>query len=166
MDPLCDCRRSGGHNVLCELPLPLSGLPLQVADSDPTARFPARLFKYAPLGTNTNYQVREDRTSSQAGARARASLQGLTPAALIAPGQNIAQAARLREEVERASRRLQQSNESMETYLQTSIQTMGLLLTYIAQSQGADGARSAVLLTLSGYIDLTMQNLTATRQKH
>lgn len=39
---------------------------------------------------------------------------------------------------------------------------MKLLQAYITQVQGGDGTRStAVLTTLSGYINLTMQNLTS-----
>ncbi|KAJ6150360.1 hypothetical protein N7471_001559 [Penicillium samsonianum] len=42
---------------------------------------------------------------------------------------------------------------------------MSLLQAYIAQAQGTDRTRSAaVLTTLSGYINLTMQNLTAARR--
>ncbi|KAJ5425385.1 hypothetical protein N7465_000455, partial [Penicillium sp. CMV-2018d] len=71
-------------------------------------------------------------------------------------------AARLTEEVERARQRVQQSHESVETYLQTAIDTMNLLQAYIAQAQATDRTRSAAVLnTLSGYVNLTMQNLTA-----
>ncbi|KAJ5473030.1 hypothetical protein N7530_007031 [Penicillium desertorum] len=113
----------------------------------------------APLSPDANQQAQAGtRSTRQAGAQAPPQvLQDLIPIQ-----QSITQAARLREEVERARQRVQQSHESVETCLQTAIDTMNLLRAYINQAQGTGRTRSAaVLTTLSGYINLTMQNMTA-----
>lgn len=125
---------------------------------------PASSNRRAPLSPDANRQAQAGtRSTRQAGAPAPP--QVLTQQDLIPIQQNITQATRLRQEVERALQRVQQSHESVETYLQTAIDTMSLLQAYIAQAQGTDRTRSAaVLTTLSGYINLTMQNLTAARR--
>lgn len=120
---------------------------------------PASSNRRSPLSPDANRQAQDGtRSTHQAGTPAPPQvLQDLIPIQ-----QNITQATRLRKEVERARQRVQQSHESVETYLQTEIDTMNLLQAYITQVQGTDRTRStAVLTTLSGYINLTMQNLTS-----
>ncbi|KAJ5680161.1 hypothetical protein N7536_011300 [Penicillium majusculum] len=136
---------------------------------------PASSNRRSPLSPDANRQAQDGtRSTRQAGTRStyqagtQSTHQAGTPAPpqvlqdLIPIQQNITQATRLREEVERARQRVQQSHQSVETYLQTAIDTMNLLQAYITQVQGTDRTRStAVLTTLSGYINLTMQNLTS-----
>ncbi|KOS36513.1 hypothetical protein ACN38_g12740 [Penicillium nordicum] len=122
---------------------------------------PASSNRRVPLSPIDNRQAQAG-AQSTGHAGAPALPQVFTHQDLIPIQQNITQAARLREQVERARQRVQQSHESVETYLQTAIDTMNILQDYITQAQGTDRTRStAVLSTLPGYINSTMQNLTA-----
>lgn len=120
---------------------------------------PASSNRREPLSPDANRQAQ---ASTQSTRQADAPAQPQVLQDLIPIQQSITQSARLREEVQRARQRVQQSNELVETYLQTSIDTMDLLQAYITQAQGADRTRSAAVLdTVSGYINLALQNLTA-----
>lgn len=155
---LCDRHRSGGSDLLRQLPLSIPRYSLSVAKSDPPPiSQPASSNRRAPLSPDANRQAQAGtRSTRQAGAPAPP--QVLTQQDWIPIQQNITQAAGLREEVERARRRVQQSHESVETYLQTAIDTMNLVQAYITHAQGTDMTRSAaVLTTLSGYINLTIR---------